>query len=143
MDRYMKLGAVGADRGPAFTADWIELRVDGASASHQAIDPFGAKVARLERIGLVVGNDRNRLRGQWHAIDAAGNILGIYDAYLLRSKDHARIITLSIYTDGTSARPQPLMPFCDSVGDIEKWHEAKAEREANKAAKQAARVSPR
>jgi hypothetical protein len=138
MQDYLASATPDAKTSSAFLGRPAVLTVDGVERKGpSARDPFDGRVKRLERVGLIVGHSNNRFRGQWRAFDADGHALGIYDAYLQRAKDRARIITLSIFTAGASAQALPLVPFCDTLGDVELWQKKQAEREAMKAAKRA------
>ena len=44
---------------------------------------------------------------------------------------------LHLYSATNAVQPEPLKPYCQVPGDVEKWQEAKAKREAEKAAKAA------
>ena len=143
MADYIKFSEMGHPDW-AFFGLGMNRTVDGVAMKNAAnADPWIGKVVGIERITLAVGNANNQYRAQWKAYGEGGALLGIYDAYLRRAKDRARILQLKQYSVGSSAQPEPMKPFCDELGDIEKWQEAKAKYEAEKAAKRAAKEAAR
>lgn len=110
---------------------------------NQARDPIAARVTKLDRRAFFLSNLETRGRAVFDAYDSAGNALGVYDIVVRKKGSNWTISTLDIYGNGTAAKPAPLSAFCDVPGDVEKWQEAVAEREAKKAAKRAAKEAER
>jgi hypothetical protein len=141
MQKYLALARTGVSLTPAFVKEvaarhWIR---DGSSGPvEQASDPWAARIARLEPTDFRAGNQKTSYRAIWKAYAADGSTIGLYEAFVHRTRNGASFIDLSLHS---SNAPQPAAgePFCSYPGDIEKWREAKAKRDAEKAARRAAR----
>jgi hypothetical protein len=138
---YLALAAAGADLSPAFTDRRYDRRwtLDGAAPDFAAVrDPWAARVARLELVGLRLGGMKVRGRGLWRAFAADGTALGVYDA-LFRRKTHGfEVSSLDLFSPGAAKPPLALTGFCYTPGDTEGFREARAQREAERAARRAA-----
>jgi hypothetical protein len=143
---YLALAAAGADLRPAFTGRRADRRwrIDGEEPDFAAVrDPWAARVARLELVGLRLGGAKVRGRALWRAFAADGAELGSYDG-LFRRKTHGfEVSSLDLFTAGAGKEPAALTGFCYTPGDTEAFLEARAEREAERATRRAAREAER
>lgn len=143
---YLELAATGADLSPAFTnrrsdRSWA---LDGEEQEFAAVrDPWAARVARLELVGLRLGGMKVRGRGLWRAFAADGTELGIYDGLFRRRTRGFEVSSLDLYSTGAAKQPPALIGFCYTPGDTEEFLEMRAEREAERAARRAAREAER
>ena len=146
MADYLKFAAAGTDLSEAY-AGRLENRhwkLDGIEQDTRASrDPWVARIARIERVDLRVGNAGVTYRGLWRAYAADGTPLGTYEALLLRKRGGSRLNELALHSPGGADQPAAATPFCVAPGDIEKWQEAKAKRAAEKAARRAAKEAAR
>lgn len=143
---YLELAAAGADLSPAFTHRRSDRRwaIDGEQSDFAAVrDPWAARVARLELVGLRLGGTKVRGRGLWRAFAADGTELGIYDGLFRRKTRGFAVSSLDLFSAGAVKQPAALTGFCYTPGDTEQFREARAEREAERAARRAAREAER
>ncbi len=144
--RYLELAAAGADLAPAFTGRRADRRwaIDGETRDFAAVrDPWAARIARLELVGLRLGGMKVRGRGLWRAFAADGAELGLYDGLFRRRSRGFEISSLDLFSAGAAGQPGALTGFCYTPGDTEAFREARAEREAERAARRAAREAER
>lgn len=141
---YLKLAASSTDTSRIFVSNrkmrhWL---VDGQEQDVRAMrDPIAGRIARVERSGLVTSNRGLEFHAAWRALAADGSTLGTYDAWLVTwGKQGARFFSLDLTLAGSTAAARPLVPFCYKPGDIQEWSDAVAKREADKAARRAARA---
>lgn len=144
---YLRLASSSTDTSTIFVANrkmrhWL---VDGQEQDVRAMrDPLANRIARIERTGLVTSNRGLEYHAAWRAIGADGSTLGTYDGWLVTwGKQGARFFSLDLNLPGSPAQAKPIVPFCYQPGDIEEWHLANAKREADKAARRAARAARR
>ena len=137
---YRALAASKASLKPLFY-DKKNWDFDGAvQDAAAATDPWADRISRVERVSLTVANTgRSWFRGIWNAFAADGSLLGSYDAMMQAGRGSAGFISLALRSPGSAAHSEPDVPFCSRPGDIERWNEARAKREAEKAAKRAAK----
>ena len=143
---YLALAAADADLSPAFTNRRFDRRwtIDGETPDFAAVrDPWAARVARLELVGLRLGGMKVRGRGLWRAFAADGAELGLYDGLFRRKTRGFEVSALDLYSPGAAKRPAPITGFCYTPGDTEEFRTARAEREAERAARRAAREAER
>jgi len=137
---YRTFAATKASLKPLFYGkkNWdFDGAVQDAAA---ATDPWADRISRVERVNLTVANTaRSWFRGIWNAYAADGSLLGSYDAMMQAGRGSAGFISLALRSPGSAAHSEPVVPFCSRPGDIERWKEARAKREAEKAAKRAAK----
>ena len=114
----------GIFTGAARRQAWVRDGVPGDPRT--ARDPWIERAVRFERIGLLRSNDGLGARGQWRAIGADGQVLGIYDAHFLGRMSGYGIRKLQLYSASAAVQPEPVKAFCLYPGDIE-------ERQAKKA----------
>ena len=72
---------------------------------------------------------------------ADGKVLGTYDGFMFAKARSFALRELHLTSASNPIQPEPLKPYCQVPGDVAKWQEAKAKREAEKAAKRAAQYS--
>jgi hypothetical protein len=140
MANYRQVASTGTDLRKVIGSEGVRRwQLDGQVQDVRAVrDPFLPKVARLELLFVTAGNSFD-YRAQWRAIAADGSEIGIYDAVMFwKSK---KFMSLDLYSPTATERPVAEAPFCQTPGDIEKWKEAKAKQEAEKAAKRAAKTA--
>lgn len=143
---YLALAAAGVDLRPAFTGRRADRRwaIDGEVQDFAAVrDPWAARIARLELIGLRLGGAKVRGRGLWRAFAADGTELGVYDGLFRRKSRGFEVSSLDLFSPAAGKRPADLTGFCYTPGDSEAFREARAEREAERAARRAAREAER
>jgi hypothetical protein len=142
---YLALASAGADLSPAFVSGGERhLAIDGAAQDvPTGRDPWAARVARLELVGLRLGAMRVRGRGLWRAFAADGTELGTYDGLFRRKSRGFAVSSLDLYSTGAVKQPAALGGFCYTPGDAEAFLEARAQREAERAARRAAREAER
>jgi hypothetical protein len=144
--RYLDLAAAGADLSPSFTDRRADRRwaIDGETRDLAAVrDPWAARIARLELVGLRLGGMKVRGRGLWRAFAADGTELGVYDGLFRRKSRGFEVSSLDLFSPGGAKQPPALTGFCYAPGDTEQFREARAEREAERAARRAARAVER
>jgi hypothetical protein len=142
LDHYRELAAAGTDVSKAFigSKSFRRWRLDGQNEDPRALrDPWIARAAKLEPVAFTAGNWNSSYHAQWKAVDADGNVLGLYDAWMNKSDTGSRFIWLDLYSPAAADKAMPNVPFCDQPGDIEEWKAANAKREAEKATKRAAK----
>lgn len=143
MANYRQIATAGTDLRKAVGSEGQRRwQLDGQVMDARSVrDPFLPRVARLERLFVRSGNESAFYRVQWRAVAADGSEIGIYDGLMFwRSK---KFMSLDLYTPQAQVRPVADTPFCQVPGDVEKWQEAKAESDARKAARNAAKPSSR
>ena len=142
IQNYLTLARSGESLIPMFVKEtaarhWTK---DGSSmAVETARDPWAAQVTRLQMADFRAGNQKTSYRVVWKAFAADGTHIGSYEAFLHRTRNGASLIDLSLYSSDAATQPSASKPFCSYPGDIEQWQEAKAKRDAEKAAKREAR----
>jgi hypothetical protein len=144
--RYLELAAAGADLSPAFTGRGNDRRwrIDGVEPDFAAVrDPWAARIARLELVGLRLGGAKVRGRGVWRAFAADGAELGTYDGLFRRKTRGFEVSLLDLFSPGSAKQPPALTGFCYTPGDTEAFREARDAREAERAARRAAREAER
>jgi len=136
MQKYRELGAVGgnmkklfAGRDPMWTLDAHPQDV------RDLHDPWITRTARLEPIAITSSNEGMSYHAEWRALAADGTAIGTYDGLLEWS---GRFVSLNLYSPAAIGKPSANGPFCREPGDMEEWQADHAEREARKAARQAA-----
>jgi hypothetical protein len=138
MANYRQVASTGTDLRKVIGSEGVRRwQLDGQVQDVRAVrDPFLPRAARLELLFVTAGNSFD-YRAQWRAIAADGSEICIYDAVMFwKSK---KFMSLDLYTPSATDRPLPNTPFCQTPGDVERWTEAKAKHEAEKAAKRAAK----
>lgn len=145
MRAYLALATTGADVSPSFVhRNEIRWTIDGAALDiRTGRDPWAGRVARLELIGLRLGAFKVRGRGQWRAFAADGTELGVYDGLFRRRSRGFELTWLDLYSAGAARQAPALIPFCYTPGDAEEFREARARREAERAARRAEREAER
>jgi len=145
INAYLALASKGVDPTPAykrrFPGPW-QLDGDIPPDLHLIKDPWAPRIARLERTGIMLGLDEVFGHAVWRAYDAAGNLLGTYDADLIRKTKGYAVSRLELWSPGHEAQVRPMSPFCDQVGDHEEWlayRKAAADKKAKREAARAAR----
>lgn len=145
INAYLALASKGVDPTPAykrrFPGPW-QLDGDIPPDLHLIKDPWAPRIARLERTGIMLGLDEVFGHAVWRAYDAAGNLLGTYDADLIRKTKGYAVSRLELWSPGHEAQVRPVAPFCDQVGDHEEWlayRKAAADKKAKREAARAAR----
>jgi hypothetical protein len=145
INAYLALASKGVDPTPAykrrFPGPW-QLDGDIPPDLHLIKDPWAPRIARLERTGIMLGLDEVFGHAVWRAYDAAGNLLGTYDADLIRKTKGYAVSRLELWSPGHEAQVRPVSPFCDQVGDHEEWlayRKAAADKKAKREAARAAR----
>lgn len=145
INAYLALASKGVDPTPAykrrFPGPW-QLDGDIPPDLHLIKDPWAPRIARLERTGIMLGLDEVFGHAVWRAYDAAGNLLGTYDADLIRKTKGYAVSRLELWSPGHEAQVRPVSPFCDQVGDHEEWlayRKAAADKQAKREAARAAR----
>ena len=124
INRYLRLASSGSDVSGAFMGAIAGKKqrhwyLDGVEVDTKiAKDPWAARVVRVEPIGMVVGNWPIKYRAQWRALAADGSTLGIYDGFMQTTIRGAQIYDLKLYSPGSTARPEPMTPFCNVPGDL-------------------------
>lgn len=143
---YLALAAAGSDPTPAFTSRRNERSwaldaepLDLATGR----DPWAARIARLELVGLRLGGWKVHGRGLWRAFAADGTELGLYDGYFRAHREGFRVSALDLFSPGGDKQPTPIAGFCDVPGDTEQFREARAAREEHRAARRAEREAAR
>jgi hypothetical protein len=137
---YLALAASKADPTPAYKrrlpGPWA---LDGVPTNdiHAISDPWAARMARLERVGVTLGRGKVFGHGVWRAYDADGHLLGTYDAELIRKTKGYAVMRLRLWSPGQEDKIRSLTPYCGEPGDHEAWLEAKAAAEAKKAQRRA------
>jgi hypothetical protein len=140
MEKYLGVarGSGKLDKVFTGTREHRLMLIDGVQVDpRNARDPWTSRVARLEPAGSIQSNDDFNAHGKWRALAADGSLVGTYDAYLRAGVGGFHIRQLKLVSAGSTIPPDELKPFCIDPGDIEKWQEKKAQREAEKAAKRA------
>lgn len=146
LQAYLALATTGTDLGPVykrkFTDPWS---IDGAATQNllEIRDPWAAKVARLETVGLMLGRSQVYGRGIWRAYDGDGALLGTYDVEMVRKTKGYAIGRLKLWSPGREDQIAPLTPYCDTPGDHEAYVSAVAEIKAEKAARKAEKLAHR
>lgn len=144
LDHYRQLAGAGTDVSKAFIGSKSMRRwqLDGEKQDPRALrDPWIGQAAKLEPTAFTVGNWKNGYHAQWRAVAADGSTLGYYDAWMNKSDTGSRFIWLDLHSPATADKVMADTAFCSEPGDIENWKEAKAKREAAKAAKRAAQAA--
>jgi hypothetical protein len=139
MANYRQVASSATDLRKVIGSEGVRRwQVDGQVQDVRAVrDPFLPRAARLELLFVTPSNESAYYRAQWRAVAADGTEIGIYDALMFwRSK---KFMSLDLYTPSATERPVANTPFCQVPGDGEKFKEAKAKREAEKAARRAVR----
>jgi hypothetical protein len=143
IQNYLQIASASTDLKPLFTGSSKSIwhwDLDGKEQDVRNVrDPWAGRVTHIEPIGVVVSNQGYTLRALWRATAKDGTVLGTYDAWLYeKGGSSARFLTMRLYSVDAPKHADALVPFCFQPGDIETWREAKAKREAGKAAKRAA-----
>ena len=139
MANYRQVASTGTDLRKVIGSEGLRRwQLDGKVADVRAVqDPFLPRVARLDLLSVTSGNESAYYRAQWRAVAADGTEIGLYDALMFWKS--SKFMALDLYSPTATDRPIADTPFCETPGDVEKWKEAKAKREAKKAAKRALR----
>lgn len=139
---YLSSARENYDHANVFVQDpkMRHLTIDGAAQDLTRVwDPWAKQITRVERIGFTTSNSGTEYHAEWRAYGAAGQLIGTYDGYLVTwgKKAGSRFFDLNLISPTATVQPRPMTPFCYKPGDIEVWQEAKAKREAEKAARHA------
>lgn len=139
MAHYRQVASTGTDLRKVIGSEGVRRwQIDGQVQEVRAVrDPFLPRVARLDLLSVTSGNGSAYYRAQWRASAADGTQIGIYDALMFWRSN--KFMSLDLYSPTASDRPIADTPFCHTPGDVEKWKAAKANQEAEKAAKRAIR----
>lgn len=140
LDHYRQLAAAGTDVSKAFigSKSFRRWQLDGQNQDPRALrDPWIGQAARLEQVAFTASNWNSGYHVQWKALAADGTMVGLYDAWMNKSDTGSRFVWLDLYSPAAAAKAMANTPFCDQPGDIEKWKEAKAKHDAERAAKRA------
>lgn len=126
IQRYLAIAATGVDPSPAYKRNWSKpWQLDGAIVENRALiaDPWAARVTRLEPVAIELGSSKVFGRGVWRAFEEDGNLLGYYDAEMIRqSKDYA-IGRLELWSPDRSGEARTVTPFCAEPGDHRQYLE--------------------
>jgi hypothetical protein len=142
MDKYLGLARTSGNLDKMFTGtrDHRLMSIDEMQADPRtAQDPWAVQAVKLDSLGYVMSNDMQNIHGHWRAIASNGAALGTYDALLRAGVGGYHIRQVRLISASSTAQLDELKPFCIDPGDIEKWQEAKAKRDAEKATRDAAR----
>jgi hypothetical protein len=140
IDKYLGLARNSVKLDKMFTgpAQRRLMFIDGVQVDPKtATDPWATRVTKVEPIGYVQSNEDFNMHAQWRALDANGTLLGTYDAFIRIGVGGYHIRQIKLISAGSTAQADTLESFCMDPGDIEKWQEKKAKRDAEKAAQRA------
>jgi hypothetical protein len=140
MDKYLGLARSSSNLDKMFTGtrEHRLMMIDGAQVDPRTThDPWAARIAKVEPVGYVQSNEDLNMHAQWRAIAGDGALLGTYDAFIRAGVGGYHIRQLKLISAGSNVQADELRPFCVDPGDIEKWQEKKAQRDAEKAARAA------
>lgn len=120
MERYLSVASAGGDIGEAYKRNWSDpWSLDGEITEDRSTvsDPWASSVARIERIGTMLGQSRVFGRAIWNAFDSEGDLLGTYDAELIRRSQDYAIGRMRLFSPGKLGEAEALTPYCASPGD--------------------------
>jgi hypothetical protein len=140
MAKYLGLARAGGDLGKMFmgTREHRVMLIDGVRVDPAtARDPWAAEIARLDPLGYILSNDTQNIHGHWRAVSSNGTTLGTYDVLLRAGVGGYHIRHVTLLSAGLAMQTDELKPFCIEPGDVEEWQAAKAQRDAEKAARAA------
>lgn len=137
---YLDLASKGLNPAPVYKRVFHDRwQLDGVTTPELANvrDPWASRIAKVERVGFVLGRGEVRGYAIWRTYAADGSLLGTYDADMVRKTKGYAIGAIHLWSPGKESMARPLNPFCIEPGDHEQYTAAKAAQEAEKARKKA------